>query len=399
MSDPEGFYAGFVERGFGYGPAFRGLETVWRCGEEVFAQVRLPQECVGEVERFGVHPALLDAVLHAVVLTGFEQQPDVELGSGSVRVPFAWSGVRLHASGASVVRVRLTRVGSDAVALEVADAAGQPVISIESLALRPISAEQLQAAQTSRYDSLFQLDWQPLDTPRASAAGSSWALVGSDVGLGEAVVRAGGACARYEDVAALITALDEGEAIPGTVVLCCPTSGGEDVVVGARESLSAVLSSVQRWLGEERLVASRLVVVTCGAVAPGVGEGIASLVQAPMWGLLRSVQTENPGRFLLLDHDHEISPATADTVVRVLAGGEEPQLAVRGGTVLVPRLSRVAKPATPQASTPLVSGGTVLVTGASGVLAGLVARHLVIEHGVQHLLLASRRGPDAPGTA
>ncbi|MFE2189198.1 polyketide synthase dehydratase domain-containing protein, partial [Streptomyces sp. NPDC059455] len=246
MSDPEGFYTGFVERGFGYGPAFRGLEAVWRCGEEVFAQVRLPQECVAEAERFGVHPALLDAVLHAVALTGFEQRPDVELGSGSVRVPFAWSGVRLHASGASVVRVRLARVGSDAVALEVADAAGQPVISIESLALRPISAEQLQAAQTSRYDSLFQLDWQPLDPPRASAAGSSWALVGPDAGLGEAVSRAGASCACYEDVSALISVLDEGEAVPGTVVLSCPTSGGEDVVVGARESLFAVLSAVQR---------------------------------------------------------------------------------------------------------------------------------------------------------
>ncbi len=400
MSDPEGFYAGLAERGFGYGPAFRGLEAVWRRGEEVFAQVRLPQECVGEAERFGVHPALLDAVLHAVALIASDKDEDEQ----AVRVPFAWSGVRLHASGASVVRVRLTRAGSDAVALEVADAAGQPVVSIESLALRPISAERLQAAQTSRYDSLFQLDWQPLDSPRASAAESSWALVGPDAGLSEAVVRAGGACARYEDMSALITALDEGEAIPGTVVLSCPTSGGEDVVVGVREALSAVLSSVQRWLDEERLVASRLVVVTCGAVAPGVGEGIAGLVQAPVWGLLRSVQTENPGRFLLLDHDpdhgNEISPAAADAVVRALVGGEESQLAVRGETVLVPRLSRVIKPATAsEASAPLVSGGTVLVTGASGALAGVVARHLVAEHGVEHLLLASRRGPDAPGTA
>ncbi|WP_262706021.1 MULTISPECIES: type I polyketide synthase [Streptomyces] len=404
MSDPEGFYAGFVERGFGYGPAFRGLEAVWRRDEEVFAQVRLPQECVAEAERFGVHPAMLDAVLHAVALTGFEQQPDVEVGSGSVRVPFAWSGVRLHASGASVVRVRLTRAGSDAVALEVADAAGHPVVSIESLALRPISAEQLQAAQTSRYDSLFQLDWQPLDPPRASAAGSSWALVGPDAGLGEAVGRAGGSCARYEDVPALMTALDEGGAIPGTVVLSCPTSGGEDVVAGVRESLSAVLSSTQRWLDEERLVASRLVVATCGAVASGMSEGVAGLTQAPVWGLLRSVQTENPGRFLLLDHDpdrgNEISPVAADAVVRAFVAGEESQLAVRGETVLVPRLSRVIKPVTAsEASGRLVSGGTVLVTGASGVLAGVVARHLVAERGVEHLLLASRRGPDAPGTA
>ncbi|WP_344318241.1 type I polyketide synthase, partial [Streptomyces javensis] len=404
MSDPEGFYAGFVERGFGYGPAFRGLESVWRRGEEVFAQVRLPQELVAEVERFGVHPALLDAVLHAVALIASDQDEQ------AVRVPFAWSGVRLHASGASVVRVRLTRAGSgpDAVALEVADAAGQPVVSIESLALRPISAEQLQAAQTSRYDSLFELDWHPLDssgTGTPNASGGAWALVGPDAGLGEAVVRAGGSCARYVDVSALISALDEGEAAPETVVLSCPAGAGDgDVVAGVRESLSAVLSSVRRWLGEERLFGSRLVVATCGAVATETGEDVTGLAQAPVWGLLRSVQTENPDRFLLLDHDpdhgSEISPAAADAVVRVItAGAEEPQLAVRGETVLVPRLGRVTKPATPQASMPLVSDGTVLVTGASGVLAGLLARHLVAEHGVEHLLLASRRGPDAPGTA
>ncbi|MEU8878390.1 SDR family NAD(P)-dependent oxidoreductase, partial [Streptomyces javensis] len=404
MSDPEGFYAGFVERGFGYGPAFRGLESVWRRGEEVFAEVRLPQELVGEVERFGVHPALLDAVLHAVALIASNQDEQ------AVRVPFAWSGVRLHASGASVVRVRLTRAvsGPDAVALEVADAAGQPVVSIESLALRPISAEQLQAAETSRYDSLFEVDWQPLDssgTGTPNASGGAWALVGPDAGLGEAVVGAGGSCARYVDVSALISALDEGEAVPETVVLSCPTGAGDgDVVAGVRESLSVVLSSVRRWLGEERLFGSRLVVATCGAVATEAGEDVAGLVQAPVWGLLRSVQTENPGRFLLLDHDpdhgSEISSAAADAVVRVItAGAEEPQLAVRGETVLVPRLGRVTKPATSQASTPLVSDGTVLVTGASGVLAGLLARHLVVERGVEHLLLASRRGPDAPGTA
>ncbi|WP_369010962.1 type I polyketide synthase [Streptomyces javensis] len=426
MSDPEGFYAGLAERGFGYGPAFRGLESVWRRGEEVFAQVRLPQERVGEVERFGVHPALLDAVLHAVALADFEQQLDVESGSRSVRVPFAWSGVRLHASGASVVRVRLARAGSDAVALEVADAAGQPVVSIESLALRPISAEQLQAAQTSRYDSLFQLDWQPVVTSAPVVGGGSWAFVGPDAGLDEAVVRAGGRCASYADVSALISALDEGGAVPETVVLSCPAGAGDgDVVAGVRESLSAVLSSVRRWLGEERLFGSRLVVATCGAVATEAGEDVADLVQAPVWGLLRSVQTENPGRFLLLDHDpgldldlgpdldldsgpdhdpgpdhgQEISSAAADAVVRAIATGEESQLAVRGGTVLVPRLSRVAKPAVaPEVPAPLVSGGTVLVTGASGVLAGVVARHLAAEHGVEHLLLASRRGPDAPGT-
>ena len=160
---PEGFYETFSRRGYDYGPAFRGLEAVWRRGEEVFAQVRLAEEWRGEVDRFGVHPALLDAALHAVAVIGDESQ--------EARVPFAWSGVRLHAMGASVLRVRLTRAGSDAVALAVADAAGQPVASVDSLAMRPVSAQQLETARSNRYDSLLQLAWQPLPSAVSTEQG------------------------------------------------------------------------------------------------------------------------------------------------------------------------------------------------------------------------------------
>ncbi|MFD6414168.1 MDR/SDR family oxidoreductase, partial [Nocardia asteroides] len=41
--------------------------------------------------------------------------------------------------------------------------------------------------------------------------------------------------------------------------------------------------------------------------------------------------------------------------------------------------------------------GTVLVTGGTGTLGSAVARHLVTEHGVRHLVLAGRQGPDAEG--
>ncbi len=81
----------------------------------------------------------------------------------------------------------------------------------------------------------------------------------------------------------------------------------------------------------------------------------------------------------------------------VLASGE-PQVAVRGTTAFVPRLARATGQA-PDVPAVFSPDGTVLVTGGTGSLGGVVARHLVARHGVRSLVLASRRGPDAEGVA
>lgn len=88
-------YQQLAERGYGYGPAFRGLTAMWRRGDEVFAEVALPADAGVSVTGFGVHPVLLDAALHAVVLSA----ESAERGQGSVLVPFSWQGVSLHAAG------------------------------------------------------------------------------------------------------------------------------------------------------------------------------------------------------------------------------------------------------------------------------------------------------------
>ncbi|WP_425587176.1 type I polyketide synthase, partial [Streptomyces violaceusniger] len=154
------------------------------------------------------------------------------------------------------------------------------------------------------------------------------------------------------------------------------------------------LSLLQRWLADDRFANSRLVVLTSGAVASGADEPVADLTHAAVWGLVRSAESENPGRFVLVDVD-----GTADSLAAVpdaLASGE-PQVAVRDGVLRAPRLARAAV----DTEQPLVvdAEGTVLVTGASGTLGALFARHLVAERGVRHLLLVSRRGDQAPGAA
>ncbi|WP_425553661.1 type I polyketide synthase, partial [Dactylosporangium salmoneum] len=107
---------------------------------------------------------------------------------------------------------------------------------------------------------------------------------------------------------------------------------------------------------------------------------------------MRSVQSEHPDRFVLVDVDEHDEAALA----RAIACGE-PQVAVCAGTLRVPRLARL----TGAAPSPVTLGGdgTVLITGGTGALGGLLARHLVARHGVRHLALVSRRGQDAPGAS
>ncbi|MGK5521198.1 type I polyketide synthase, partial [Micromonospora sp. URMC 107] len=158
----------------------------------------------------------------------------------------------------------------------------------------------------------------------------------------------------------------------------------------SRAATGQVLALAQQWLADERFAASRLAVLTSGAVATHPDADVTDLAGAAAWGLVRSAQSEHGDRFVLVDVDAETG-----TGLSAAFGSDEPQLAVRGADVLVPRLARagVTDSAVP------VFEGTVLVTGATGALGRLVARHLVTRHGVRELVLVSRSGPAAEGAA
>ncbi|MFK0071509.1 type I polyketide synthase, partial [Streptomyces sp. NPDC091046] len=377
--DTDGFYETMAGRGYEYGPAFQGLRRVWRRADEVFAEVALPEEAAGAAGEFGLHPALLDAGLQSGLLTHFAPAGDGDRGN---RLPFSWRGVTLHAVGATTLRVRMAPVAGDptTVTLDVADATGAPVATVDVIATREVSEEQLAAAAPGGDDSLFRVEWVAApDSGPAEAA--PWAV------LGNSPLSDGGPA--FADVDALIASTEH---VPGTVVLECRAGEGPGAVPETvRERLAAVLDMVQRWVGEERLSDSRLVVVTRGAVGASAGEPV-DVRTAPVWGLVRAAQAEHPGRFVLADLPVGAGP---EELVAGLACGE-PQWAVRDGLVRVPRLVR---------SGVSVAGGVagdfgdgpVLITGASGVLGGVVARHLVAVHGVRELVLLSRRGRAAEG--
>ncbi|MFD8708834.1 polyketide synthase dehydratase domain-containing protein, partial [Kitasatospora sp. NPDC059648] len=147
----EDLYEGLAATGLLYGPVFQGLRAAWRAEDAVYAEVALPEDT--SVEGFGVHPALLDAALHGIALGEFVAQRD------SAHLPFSWNGVSLHATGASVLRVKLAPAGTDAVSIVAADETGAPVAAIGSLMLRPVDAGQLVSARRAFHEAMFQLEW------------------------------------------------------------------------------------------------------------------------------------------------------------------------------------------------------------------------------------------------
>ncbi|MGW4396863.1 SDR family NAD(P)-dependent oxidoreductase [Amycolatopsis nivea] len=354
----EGTYEELAADGLAYGPAFRGLVAAWKRDGEAFAEIQLPAS-VSDVDRYGIHPAVLDAALHTIGVSG--------AAGDEPALPFAWEGVRLHAVGATTLRVHVRPVGSGAVSLDVADGAGAPVASVESLLLRPMSAVP-QAAPTGGGDSLFRVAWEQADLD-AVAEVTDWTVLGPDAfGLTEALgAKAAGTVAEAS----------------GLVVL--PAGGTDDV----HAELHRVLGLLQEWLASST---GSLIVATRGAVAAEEGEN-PDPAGAAVAGLVRSAQAEHPGRITLADLG---AGTPAGRTLAAVSASDEPQVALRAGAVLVPRLVRAADAA---AAPGWDAEGTVLVTGATGALGTAVARHLASEHGVRNLLLTSRRGADAPGAA
>ncbi|KPC79290.1 type I polyketide synthase, partial [Streptomyces sp. NRRL S-4] len=367
----EGLYERLADQGFGYGPAFRGLQRVWRRGEEVFAEVAVAGL---DVAGFGVHPALLDSALHSLAVGGLlgdggPESPASHEGRGWL--PFSWNGVFLRATGSSTLRMRIAPTGRDnTLSLVLADAAGQLVAQIEALTLREVSAEQFDDRRRATADSLFQLSWVQItqDEHSTESAGGerTWAALAAE-GTGPGL----DGCDTYADVTALSAALDAGAAAPDVVLVDTEgTADDADVLAAAHHAAHRTLGLLQEWLAEPRLDASRLVVVTRRAVDTGGDTSVAAdLSAAPVWGLVRSAQSENPQRFVLLDLDETAGSDVSAGVVRRAVDSGEPQLAVRDGALHALRLVRSGQDGT---LLPPVDGTTWRLDSVSkGTLEGL----------------------------
>ncbi|MCX4902867.1 type I polyketide synthase [Streptomyces sp. NBC_00878] len=400
------FYLATAERGLEYGPAFHGLTGLWQTDGALHADVVLPESLAREEasdDDHALHPALLDAALQPLGL-GILAAQDGDATPVPAGLPFAWSGVSLHAAGAHALRAKLTAAGDGTVAVELTTPDGQPVLSVDALTLRTPSAPQAPAAGAD----LYRFQWPQLPVPAASD-GASWALVGLDPRELRSCLAAatGRDVVPYPDSRVLADALASGAPVPAVALAWCDAPDSGDPAADAHALGGHTLALLQEWLADDRLTDVPLVLITHGAVATGPDDDAPHPARAAVWGLARAVQSEHPGRLVLADLGAHLDGsgdpegvATALAALPAAVAGGEPQLALRAGTVHAPRLARtaVAAPAAGGAAAPAFDpDGTVLVTGAIGGIGALVARRLVEHHGVRHLLLTGRRGPDTPG--
>ncbi|MCE4948951.1 SDR family NAD(P)-dependent oxidoreductase, partial [Streptomyces albulus] len=377
--DVTGAYARLADLGFAYGPAFQGLRAAWRRGTEVYAEVALPDDAGTDPTDFGLHPALLDAAQHAAAY--------VDLGALSRGgLPFAWQGVSLAAAGARTVRARIAPAGDDTVTIAVYDTTGATVLSVDSLVSREVPTQTPGDTATVHRDSLFHVEWTPL-TARPTTTPTTVAVLGADPDTLAGPLRAAGLhTTTHPDLSTLATA---DAPVPDLVVTALTTDPDAPVPAATHATTAAVLDLAQQWLADDRFAHARLVLVTRGAT-DGTDPAAAAA-----GGLLRTARTENPGRFALLDLPPGSDRPDPEALATALAATrDEPDLALHGTDLRTARLARVPLPTEPTDWHP---DGTVLLTGGTGGLGAVLARHLVTARGVRHLLLASRRGPAADG--
>jgi mycoketide-CoA synthase len=279
-------YESWAEVGLEYGPAFQLLDAVWRDGEDICVEVSLAPEQAAEAGHFGIHPALLDGALHAIALL-----PGAE---AALRLPFSWREVSLSSQGTSRLRARLSILEGGGVSLCLADGEGAPLARIGSLDSRPLDPSRL-GATAARPDGLLEIEWIPVSPDAGSAEASLWEP---------------------------------------------PAEPGDDRGEAARRITARALERVQDWLASEEQAASRLAILTRGALATS-GEESPDPAMAAAWGLLRSAQSEHPGCFLLIDSDG--SEASEEALGALLRSDGEPQLALREGVALAPRAAFLAE--------------------------------------------------------
>ena len=387
--DLSGLYTAFGARGLGYGPAYQGLRAVWRTADAVYVHARLPDALHTDGARFSVHPALLDTTLH-----GLAAALPVDAVDAAVML-VAWQSVRLFAKGASELRARLdlpTPRGGEQLSTSLVawNELGQLVLVVEQVTLQRVRAAQLLAARSRQ--PLYAVQWMPVPAPASLAPAKEIWVLGGASGISGAML-------------AGPMELDErlrSATPPAQLVIDATQPVPQFALLAAHARTYEVLRVLQMWLNDARLAAVELVILTSGAVSTALDEDLPALDQAPLWGLVRSARSEDPDRRLrLLDLEAGSEPAA---ILGALAAEGEPELALRSGVLCAPRLVSLRPndqtlSACIKAPLPRLAQGTVLITGGTGELATLLARHLVARYSARNLLLLSRRGMQAKGAA
>ncbi|MEU8976881.1 SDR family NAD(P)-dependent oxidoreductase, partial [Streptomyces monashensis] len=284
-----------------------------------------------------------------------------------------------------------------------------PVLGEVLPALKDWRRRQRDEARTDSW--CYRVDWQPVTLPSAerTTPDGTWLLAVPEGCTDEPRVRAvsEGLAAQgvwtvrlevgdqsREDLAGQLSAYTN---LSGTLSLLALDNRPHPRHGSVSRGTAATVSLVQAL--EDAGIGAPLWCVTGQAAATGPGDGTADPAQAAVWGLGSALGLDLPERWGgLVDLPATVDPDTVRLLCQALAApGDEDQIAVRGDRVLGRRMVRTALAERPPVRA-WVPRGTTLITGGTGGLGAHVAR-LLADRGAEHLLLTSRRGPDADGVA
>ncbi|MER7701554.1 SDR family NAD(P)-dependent oxidoreductase [Kitasatospora sp. NPDC097605] len=326
----EELYQDLHARGYAYGPEFR-LHGLWRDDAGFHGETAPSGQGAADTALFQLHPALMDAALHPLLLALQRTREQEEDGEDRTFLPHSIGSVRLYTRGAGALRSTVTATAGGGFDIRVTDLAGRTVAVIHDLQVRSTTTRALRAALAAAEPGVFRIAWRPLAEPATSQDSSRWAVVGPGRDLP--------GTARFPDLAGLAQALADGAAAPDAVLLdrrIAPDGRGTTVRADeVHRRLSALLNDLQRHLADQRLDRTRLVVLVRGAHSVRFGDVVSDLPAAACAGLIRTAQRENPGRCQLIDLDD--GPVPIPALAAAIADGH-PTVALREGTAYVPRL-------------------------------------------------------------
>jgi acyl transferase domain-containing protein len=368
MVDVEAYYARLASAGLTYGPAFRGIRALATGGDIAIGTLEAP---AGQKDSpWILHPAILDAAFHLLGLALAAAAPDM---SDRVYLPLGMEGVSVRRTVATqrvqaVAKLRPRSADAEIFLadLRLEDDAGEEIATITGLQLRPVEMHALARVLSSQAiaSRSYAVGWEALAQPAAAvrlAASGRYVLVGGDEGLAEAMAcelrDAGAQCKTIStselasmsepDLAALLRADHNG---PTAWVVDCGAIGQPET----SNFLADARSNFLRFLRLARTLAEAapragLCLMTRGAQAAAPGEA-PSLAQAPLLGIARAAAVERgedaPAFRIDLDPRGASDPRL---VVRALLdlSPTEPELAVRNGKLVAPRLAGTDAGASP----------------------------------------------------
>jgi len=401
---PAQIYATCESLGLFYGPAFRGVQTVWRREGEALGQIHLPEQLSGGADNYQIHPALLDACFQTL----FFAAPFPEAREKRTLLPTRIDRLKFFArTGKSVFcHAKLVAAGSHTITwnFQILDNAGRVLVEAEGFRVQAVRGINSRADGVENW--LYETKWAGKRISSRAAAENkraitgTWLLFADRSGVadklaaalkkqgghpmlvfsGKAFQHTGGS--RFEIAASSLSDFQQliaeanmtnGKSLAGVVHLW-NLDAADSVGLDSRSLRQAEVTGCHSVLHLVQLLARensarRLWLVTRGAQAVNARE-IVSVAQSPLLGLGRTITTEFPKiSCRLVDLDSGNAEKNARHLLREIVSGDgETEVAWRGKSRFVNRLARTSLELHPPRAPLSPNPGYRLEIPASGVM-------------------------------